>query len=746
MSNHTNQQSVARQIERVLRRSGGLSTLPEIAAELLGLLAEAACDNTRLANVIQTDSALSAKVLSLAAQEGIVFSQGRPTIHEAVARLPRRVLREAILSLKVFPTLNWGSDADSKRPLPRRQLALHSLATACCAEALAQYVLPPEQRPAAYLAGLLHDIGKPALAEIMPKSFDQLIEQARTTGVELSEIEQEHLGLDHASLGKRLAEKWQLPASIVSCIWLHHTDPQTLAASQAEPLLPAVTALADRLARQSAIGQSGSYGRPDDIDEWVAFLKLTSEQIAHVQSELPLSVSRQCEHIQWSPEDGSQAYVAAVQDAAVGLARDNRQLSNRSQRCEALAGQNTLIERILGEISEYSTPVEIAERFAEFWQKQYACGTTAAIVIGEATDVPDAYVDMAVIARDGQSSIATLRAPNETPLVPDTLKKQFCIVPVAEPDRWLLEPIETELNPLQMRAAPLAMQNKVVGILLFEAMQPDETLEQADCATACRIAAFAITMATSIQKHAHLSEQFVRMVGTLRRTRTELAKTQSIQGLAEMAAGAAHELNNPLAVISGRAQLLLTAEEDETKQQMLRQIQQRTEEVAQIVNDLMSYAKPAAPQKRQASLKELIQKAIEKTCTLHQLQSLETDIDLAQNDVVYVDVHQITEALAQIFCNAIEAYPGENGPIRITSNAQDGANAVTLKICDTGCGMDAETLQKALDPFFSFRPAGRRRGMGLSHAQRLLLLNNGAIRLESEPGQGTTVYVQLPKV
>jgi len=297
-----------------------------------------------------------------------------------------------------------------------------------------------------------------------------------------------------------------------------------------------------------------------------------------------------------------------------------------------------------------------------------------------------------------------------------------------------------------MRAAPLAMQNKVVGILLFEAMQPDETLEQADCATACRIAAFAITMATSIQKHAHLSEQFVRMVGTLRRTRTELAKTQSIQGLAEMAAGAAHELNNPLAVISGRAQLLLTAEEDETKQQMLRQIQQRTEEVAQIVNDLMSYAKPAAPQKRQASLKELIQKAIEKTCTLHQLQSLETDIDLAQNDVVYVDVHQITEALAQIFCNAIEAYPGENGPIRITSNAQDGANAVTLKICDTGCGMDAETLQKALDPFFSFRPAGRRRGMGLSHAQRLLLLNNGAIRLESEPGQGTTVYVQLPKV
>ena len=276
------------------------------------------------------------------------------------------MLREAILSIKVFPILNWSSDTDSRRLLPRRQLALHSLATACCAEELAAFVLPPEQRPAAYLAGLLHDIGKPALDEIMPKSFERLVQQARATGAELYEVEQEHLGLDHASLGKRLAEKWQLPASIVSCIWLHHTDTQTLAATQAEPLLPAVVALADRLARKAAIGQSGSYGEPDDVQEWVDFLKLTPDQMEHVWDELPLSVSRQCELIQWTSEDGSEAYVAAVQNTAVELARDNRLLSERSRQCEALTGQNELITSILDDISEYSTPVEIAERFAAF--------------------------------------------------------------------------------------------------------------------------------------------------------------------------------------------------------------------------------------------------------------------------------------------------------------------------------------------------------------------------------------------
>ena len=277
-------------------------------------------------------------------------------------------------------------------------------------------------------------------------------------------------------------------------------------------------------------------------------------------------------------------------------------------------------------------------------------------------------------------------------------------------------------------------------------MQAEPTQNQAEYATACRIAAFAMTMALSVQKHAHLSEQFVRMLGTLRRTRTELAKTQSMQGLAEMAAGAAHELNTPLAVISGRAQLLLNDEHDDTKKQMLRQIQQRTEEVSQIISDLMSFAKPALPEKRLTTLDELLGKAAEKTCKQHQLATLETDVAVDKSESVYVDVHQTTEALAHIFSNAIQSYPGQNGPIRIESQAQDGDNAAVLKICDKGCGMDAETLQKATQPFFSHRPAGRRRGMGLAHAQRLLQLNNGSLRLESTPNEGTTVFVRLPKV
>lgn len=745
MSKPSNVQSAARQIERILRQSGGLSTLPEVAAELLTLLAEPVCDKTRLGRILQTDPSLCAKILSLAAREQVVFSEGRATIEEAVAHLPVEALREAVLSVKVFATLNWAADSDSRRLLPRRQLALHSLATACCAEALAGFVLPPEQRPMAYLAGLLHDIGKTALDETMPKSFERLVRQSRDTGAELYAIEQEHLGLDHASLGKRLAEKWQLPETIISCIWLHHTDPAALAATLADPMPAAVVALADRLARKSAMGQSGSYGMPDDIGEWAAFLKLTDEQLRQVQDELPLAVSRQCEQIQWTPEESPAAYVAAVQDAAVQLAGDNRLLGRRSQRCEALNGQNTLIQSVLDDISEYHSPVEIAERFAAFWQKHFACGTTAVYVIGEAADSPDAQVEMAIVARNGHSRICSAQPPRELPAVPEALKQAFAILPVAGEAEWLLEPIADQINPSRMRMAPLAIQDRVIGILVFEAMGADGTQGQLECATACRTAAFALRMALSIQKHANLSEQFVQTLGALRRTRTDLSRALSMQSLTEMAAGAAHELNTPLAVISGRAQLLMETEDDDSRKQMLKQIQQRTEEISQIITDLMHFAKPATPDKRRVTLEELIGKATEKTCQRHQLATLETELEVDQGEAVYVDVHQAAEAMAHLFSNAVQSYPGGNGPIWIGSQSQDGDAAVVLTIRDKGCGMDAATLKKATEPFFSHRPAGRRRGMGLSHAQRLLQLNDGSLRLESTPDQGTTVFVRLPK-
>ncbi|MHC5172736.1 MAG: ATP-binding protein, partial [Planctomycetota bacterium] len=158
--------------------------------------------------------------------------------------------------------------------------------------------------------------------------------------------------------------------------------------------------------------------------------------------------------------------------------------------------------------------------------------------------------------------------------------------------------------------------------------------------------------------------------------------------------------------------LLLEAETDENKKQMLGQIQSRTDEISQIVSDLLAFAQPAEPQKRSVSIRELLDKAVEKTCRQCGQGSIEIEITGdGTGDSVYVDVHQIAQSVSCVLTNALQSYKGGNGPVWIDCGVLPDGKAVSVAIRDTGCGMNAETAAKATQPFFSFCPAGRRRGM-----------------------------------
>jgi len=109
---------------------------------------------------------------------------------------------------------------------------------------------------------------------------------------------------------------------------------------------------------------------------------------------------------------------------------------------------------------------------------------------------------------------------------------------------------------------------------------------------------------------------------------------------------------------------------------------------------------------------------------------------------VFVDSGQVVSALANILANAVEAYSDAMGPVKIV--VDPGQLAAHVQVSDLGCGVDAQTLVKATHPFFSAKPAGRQRGMGLAYAARLIHLNGGTLTLASEPEKGTTVTVTLP--
>jgi signal transduction histidine kinase len=216
-----------------------------------------------------------------------------------------------------------------------------------------------------------------------------------------------------------------------------------------------------------------------------------------------------------------------------------------------------------------------------------------------------------------------------------------------------------------------------------------------------------------------------------------------IEALAEMAAGVAHELNNPLSVISGRAQLLAESEADAERKQDLQQIQDNVSEATGVIDDLMAFAEPSKPRPAPTAIHQIIEEALELAGQKSKVDHVNAQVQAVGADgEVYVDSAQVVSALANIISNAIESYTDPSGPIKIS--VERSADGVMLQVRDLGCGMDADTLRKATHPFFSAKPAGRKRGMGLAYAARLIQLNRGTLALASTPHQGTTATVTLP--
>ena len=114
--------------------------------------------------------------------------------------------------------------------------------------------------------------------------------------------------------------------------------------------------------------------------------------------------------------------------------------------------------------------------------------------------------------------------------------------------------------------------------------------------------------------------------------------------------------------------------------------------------------------------------------------------------LVMVDAAQVSAAVTEVIENAIHATDAQTGQIDLHAGYDPYSSRAVVTVTDNGCGMDENTVKRAFDPFFSAKPAGRRRGLGLAKALRWIEASGGSIRLESRPGQGTRTVILLPAV
>ncbi|HUU16275.1 MAG TPA: HDOD domain-containing protein [Sedimentisphaerales bacterium] len=744
--------TVTQQTELAVSRLDSLSTLPCIAVQFVPKLLQGQFSPSALADIIESDPALTARILSLIKQRGVGLPDGRFSLRVALDKLPAHDVRDAVLSINVLQAFDLEDGIDKDRSTAKKELLLHSIAVACCAKDIAEMASPQMDSQLAYSAGLLHDIGKLALEETMPKSFASMVEEAKSTKRSSRAIEQKHLGTDHTIIGKRLGQKWRLPNLIVLAIWLHHSQTVTIAEDMPEARIAAVVQLADSIARQSGIGSSGSFDLPEPAESLSQWLAISHEQLQQIRGKLSETVRQKSNILGlYLPKAGAN-YCKIVHNAAAQLARQHAELSGENRRLQSDSSHLNFITDFLIGINSNSGAVDIAENFAARWQKFYQTGMVCLYL---APWGRSQTLEAVVVENLSQSRIVCLNAPAQTSVIPKTIANNFAILNAYDHIDWLFEQLDVDFDVNRTKLVPLLSGRKAVGAIAFELNYPgDVELFEEKFRTSASIAGAVLGMALAQQRQQHFAERFARLIcvpaergpSQPKDTQTRAAPAEdSLNALAEMAAGAAHELNNPLAVISGRAQLLAEAESDQEKKKILEQIYKNAREASAIIEDLMSFAEPPEARAAQTDIKQMLDEAIQLAKQKTNAEHLDVQIAIAEGlESVFVDSAQIVSAIANVISNAVESYGEKPGPIKIIAEAAEPGDSVKLQISDVGCGMDAETISKATQPFFSAKPAGRKRGMGLAYTVRFIQLNKGSLNIASEPGSGTTVTICLP--
>ena len=226
----------------------------------------------------------------------------------------------------------------------------------------------------------------------------------------------------------------------------------------------------------------------------------------------------------------------------------------------------------------------------------------------------------------------------------------------------------------------------------------------------------------------------------------EALEKAKLDALAEFAAGAGHEINNPLAIISGHAQLLFRQVTHPEGRRMLATIVAQAQRAHEMITDARLFARPPKPVFSPVNYHDLLQKVVEEWTP--QAESRQARLELVNQSgrpellEGLADPYQVPVALGAIVKNALEAVP-ENGIVRLQIEADE--HEIRISVTDNGPGITAEVRAHLFDPFFSGRQAGRGLGLGLSKAWRIVTLHGGRIDVQSTPGKETTFRVCLPR-
>lgn len=228
----------------------------------------------------------------------------------------------------------------------------------------------------------------------------------------------------------------------------------------------------------------------------------------------------------------------------------------------------------------------------------------------------------------------------------------------------------------------------------------------------------------------------------------QLWQAAKLASVGELAAGIAHELNNPLATVCLRVESVLArTPPDDPRRRALEIVEQEAKRMGDLVANLLQFSRRGGDEASTVDLRQELTKSVELINHLLRKRLITVVQALAHDTpIIYADRQKLRQVFLNLLTNAADAMP-QGGTLTLRTNAatlENGKPGVRIEFSDTGVGIATEHLDKVMDPFFTTKEEGHGTGLGLAICRRVVQEHHGALEIRSTIGKGTTVVVALP--
>ena len=739
---------VAKGVELILQQLNSLPTLGVTAVRILQLTSDDESQVRDIVELISSDPALAAKVIKVCrcSERGRAFDV--TTVDRAVQLLGFDALRSAVLSVEVFevfdrmdPASGPAERRSNEATFDRALFWQHSIAVGYICESLAgsDGLCKNIAKSDAFISGLLHDLGILALHVLLPRTFDRVCQFAEMNGVSLDQACRRIVGVDTHTVGRRLAEHWHLPHMLGDVLWLHGQPIESLPDLPHRNMIALVT-LADLVARGRGIAPAAHGPRGDDVEQFAAQLGITPARLQQVTDTLHASVTVRSEGLGISQLLDVDMLLSSISRANVALGRLNASMHQRSilsqRQTETLraitqfhdtAAPGGSVVTVMGNVVESAAGVFGGEFFAILYQSRL--------------NDPWQLIQFAIDGRPLRSQM--IAPPRNSTAVADLADSTQVSMQVMAMLPWLSDYLGDSRDLRNVQLLPLRCGWGVNAVLLHDChIDGREAREQLEALG--RTWAAAIAAGAQHDGAKRLGEQLAETNRALIETQDELTRSKALASLGEIAAGAAHEMNNPLTVISGRSQLLARTLQEPAAKSMAQQIVEQSHRISDMITALRTFAEPTKPSLQPTNLIELLDAAVRDVLARPEKQTWRGEVKVMPNDAlppVHVDADQIRRSVFELVRNAIESESCTRVEVRVQIDSVN--DRLMISVTDDGSGLTPHAMAHAFDPFFSSKPAGRQPGLGLAQARRLIEAHGGHITLENVKPRGAVAAIKL---